>query len=271
MSLGSNIKKYRTKLGLTEKELAEKLNITTFTLSKIEKGDARPSYRIINDLCQIFSCMSKDLFDEDDENKEIIKPITTCFYCGKELFYEEEYETITLKETKRKHTTIEKHTYCTECMKSIKKMEAKEKIDKREQEISKRKKAIILGIISLIGFAGLSLFFILNDEKPIGYFMLFLSVSSFTFFVSVLLKNNFLDKALDKVMHKWFESITSAIIEGLLDEYCMFIFKILLIILIFIFEIIVFIILIIIFMFISIFVFPFAIKKSINETKMNIK
>ena len=43
MNIGSKIKEYRTKKGLTQKELAENLNVTFQAVSRWENGEVEPS------------------------------------------------------------------------------------------------------------------------------------------------------------------------------------------------------------------------------------
>lgn len=48
----------RKKAGLTQKELAEQLNINSITLSRYETGDRQPSFETVSRLSEIFECSS---------------------------------------------------------------------------------------------------------------------------------------------------------------------------------------------------------------------
>lgn len=51
--IGINVKKYRRAAGLTQKTLAEKLNISTVHMSHIECGHVSMSIEILVSLCEI--------------------------------------------------------------------------------------------------------------------------------------------------------------------------------------------------------------------------
>ena len=50
------LKTLRTELGLTQKELANKLNVSEGIISLYEKGDRKPSMSILIQLSEIFDC-----------------------------------------------------------------------------------------------------------------------------------------------------------------------------------------------------------------------
>ena len=72
MGVGSKIKEYRTKAGLTQKELADELHVTYQAVSRWENEDAEPSFDMLKDLCKILNCSTDDLFEiskKQDEEK----------------------------------------------------------------------------------------------------------------------------------------------------------------------------------------------------------
>lgn len=69
MSIGENIKKYRKEKGLTQKELADKLNIATNSLSRYEIGERRPPIDMIEKIAEILNVTPIQLmYDEEVEN-----------------------------------------------------------------------------------------------------------------------------------------------------------------------------------------------------------
>lgn len=69
MSIGEKIKKYRKEKGLTQKELADKLNIATNSLSRYEIGERRPPIDMIEKIAEILNVTPIQLmYDEEVEN-----------------------------------------------------------------------------------------------------------------------------------------------------------------------------------------------------------
>ena len=56
MGIGLKIKEYRTKAGLTQKDLADELHVTYQAVSRWENDDAEPSFDMLKDLCRILNC-----------------------------------------------------------------------------------------------------------------------------------------------------------------------------------------------------------------------
>lgn len=69
MSIGEKIKKYRKEKGLTQRELADKLNIATNSLSRYETGERRPPIDMIEKIAEILNVTPIQLmYDEEVEN-----------------------------------------------------------------------------------------------------------------------------------------------------------------------------------------------------------
>ena len=56
MSFGTNVLFYRKKFGITQEELAEKLDVTRQTVSRWETDSAFPDMEKLLALCTIFDC-----------------------------------------------------------------------------------------------------------------------------------------------------------------------------------------------------------------------
>ncbi|HUD44955.1 MAG TPA: helix-turn-helix transcriptional regulator [Patescibacteria group bacterium] len=59
--LGKNMKKARKKAGFTQNEIAEKLKITPNHYAKIERGEAKPSYELLEEIVKILRIKSSEV------------------------------------------------------------------------------------------------------------------------------------------------------------------------------------------------------------------
>lgn len=67
--VGANIAAYRKLRNWSQAELAERLEITAVSLSRIERGLAAPRFQTLEKLCQIFECSASELFISASEQK----------------------------------------------------------------------------------------------------------------------------------------------------------------------------------------------------------
>ena len=68
--IGGKIRQYRKDRGLTQGELAEKINVTKSRISNWEQGINRPDADIIGNICRALNVSPSDLLDvhlSDDE------------------------------------------------------------------------------------------------------------------------------------------------------------------------------------------------------------
>ena len=63
LHFGLRVKQLRTRLGLTQDELAEKISRTQRQISLIEVGKSFPNTETIVNMACVFDCNFKDLFD----------------------------------------------------------------------------------------------------------------------------------------------------------------------------------------------------------------
>ncbi|QIM67615.1 hypothetical protein A4G16_09760 [Mannheimia granulomatis] len=73
--LGINIAKYRQALGLTQEQLAEKLDLGNEAISRIERGVAIPSLMRLFEFSKVFHCNVADLLSEGTTKKDDIEYI----------------------------------------------------------------------------------------------------------------------------------------------------------------------------------------------------
>ncbi|MDE6242229.1 MAG: helix-turn-helix domain-containing protein [Anaeroplasmataceae bacterium] len=134
MGIGNNIKEQRTKLGLTQKDVADKLNVTAQAVSRWENEDVEPSIDTLKQLSSLFN-VSLDEFLNNDYTPEKVEPhseeaveeippapvtavsaepMGVCTSCGKQ------YPTSQLKTRSRRGKG--RHTegpYCPNCWNAI--------------------------------------------------------------------------------------------------------------------------------------------------------
>lgn len=87
--IASNIVKYRTSLGITQMELAEKLNYSDKSVSKWERGASLPDVVVLKKMSELFGIKVDDFFDIHEGNEIIIPPkqrksrlLITLLACG---------------------------------------------------------------------------------------------------------------------------------------------------------------------------------------------
>ncbi len=147
MTFGEKLKKLRLSKEMTQKDLADKLNVTFQTISKWENNTNEPDFTTLKEIAKIFSVSIEYLFnDEDEEIKEIIKEekvtsdkkenrpierkvIAKCGYCKRDI-YQGEY-THQIEE----QTSYGKKEILTVCHSCFQKEE--EKAKKKKEEILK--------------------------------------------------------------------------------------------------------------------------------------
>lgn len=157
MGVGSKIKEYRTKAGLTQKELADELHVTYQAVSRWENEDAEPSFDMLKDLCKILNCSTDDLFEickqQDEEKKEeqpqiiervIVKEpeqkiiIGVCDQCNKPIYDTCDLfrynESISVRTGRTSHLENRQRIFCKECN-EIKKLQDKRIEEQKQRQI----------------------------------------------------------------------------------------------------------------------------------------
>lgn len=61
--MANKIKLYRTMLGLSQHELAEKVGVTRATINSIENGKTIPSLKLANDIAVVLGRNISDVFN----------------------------------------------------------------------------------------------------------------------------------------------------------------------------------------------------------------
>ncbi|MCH5152264.1 MAG: helix-turn-helix domain-containing protein [Clostridiales bacterium] len=144
MTFGQKLKQYRSQLNITQKDLAEQMNVTFQTISKWESDINEPDFASVRKLAKIFDCTIEDLLADGDEEKEEAveetneevaedsdekEPVTidTCRDCGQSI---KEGEIIHHVERRTPSGVKEMVSVCDKCF------------TKHEQEMNRRAKEI---------------------------------------------------------------------------------------------------------------------------------
>lgn len=70
MATGAFIARKRKELNLTQAQLAERLGISSKSVSKWERGKCMPDYAVANELCDALGITVSELFDGEENERE---------------------------------------------------------------------------------------------------------------------------------------------------------------------------------------------------------
>lgn len=156
MPIGNKIKEFRVKNSLTQKDLADKLNVTYQAVSRWENNESEPSFDTVRQMTQIFGCSADELLsvekpveepkEEVQEEKKpeiVIQPqkqlISLCSKCGRAIYEEDDLrhveETISTRSGRTTHKEKVTKPYCKDC--DEKRIES-EKKEKEQAEITRK-------------------------------------------------------------------------------------------------------------------------------------
>ncbi|MCI5744720.1 MAG: helix-turn-helix domain-containing protein [Erysipelotrichaceae bacterium] len=219
MGIGTKIKEYRNKAGLTQKDLADKLNITYQAVSRWENDDAEPSFDMLKDICKILNCSTDDLFEiekppqdvKEKNQPQIIEKVIiketekklvfgVCEQCKKPIYKAGDLfnvnESYRVSSGRTTHIESRKKILCKECNEQrILQEKRDEEYRKKQEQAAFRKTRIhsfiwpsLLAIIFLI--VTIKSFVDGNTSSGIGF--LVITVLSYTFLGTMILNNTFL-------------------------------------------------------------------------------
>lgn len=66
--MDNRIREIRDKMGLTQQQLAEEVNVTSRTIISLEKGQYNPSVLLAHKLAKFFDCTIEELFCFSEED-----------------------------------------------------------------------------------------------------------------------------------------------------------------------------------------------------------
>ena len=278
--LSQNIKALRMQKGLTQKELADLLHVTSQAVSRWEKGDVEPSIDTISEMANIFEVTTDEIIGGPDKkpNPEVItevkekvvveqgKPVLTiCENCKRPIYESEEIVTQTRHHGRSPSTT---HYICTDCDKKIKEKQKKDAID---YGISQRKKSFIWSPIVAIAvlLSGIIYAATQGADGGIIALIIILPILTYTFVSCMFLKNNFIGDTFITIASWGFVKFPGLIFSFSLDGFAWLIgMKILFWILGFVLGLAAVLLALGICMPISAIVYPFALMKSYSNPEL---
>jgi transcriptional regulator with XRE-family HTH domain len=101
MSFGKNLKLLRVKNGLTQKELAEKLSISTVTVIAYEQGHKKPSYEVLFSIAETLNASIDSLCDVRPKIRtwaDAMQAVVALSACGPFVQYDTESSSLVLHE-----------------------------------------------------------------------------------------------------------------------------------------------------------------------------
>lgn len=198
--IGEKIKKLRVDNQLTQKELAEKLFVTSQAVSRWENNEVEPSINTIVEIAKIFNVPTDTLLDVHIEKEETItteivykdapkQHLALCEHCNSPIYNKENIKRITKDKVS--------HILCPSC--HVKHLaEQKKARDLKVQElvnagIKRRVLSFIFGGLAAAILIAIGIFCLVkgSSDSAIVYFVL--SVMAFTAISNLILNNNFVD------------------------------------------------------------------------------
>ena len=67
--LVTKIKAFREKQNMTQKELADKVNVRRETIVRLDKGKYNPSLKLAADIAKVFNTAIENIFSYEDQKK----------------------------------------------------------------------------------------------------------------------------------------------------------------------------------------------------------
>lgn len=281
IQIGEKLKTLRSEKHLTQKDLAEKLNVSAQAVSRWENDEVEPSLETLGQLATIFSVSIDELFGKEPAPKQeptpapapavryvetAAKPVlAVCETCNKPLYRSEEIrrktETFPRSRSVSRGVSTEKRVLCVAC-------DEKEKLNKlriEQDELNTRwKRAWIWSPIASIAL--LALFIVLaclNKDIFVGLFIggIALSVLLLTFLVCVFLDNTFIGEMWEDVS-SWGFSTMPGIIFSLDFDGIVFLIavKVLFAILSFVVAVCATVLATVLGLILGVFAFPFALS-----------
>ena len=278
--LSQNIKALRMQKGLTQKELADLLHVTSQAVSRWELGDVEPSIDTLSSMAKIFGVTTDEIIGGSDskpkpevvkevEEKIVIqqaKPVlAVCDHCHKPIYDGKDMVRKT-EHHGRSASTV--YYICKSCDTKIRDAEKQAKID---YGVSRRKKSFVWS--SLAAIAVLLVCLIVSSKLDWEGYMVALTVVapvlSFTFISCLFLANTALTEIFESVSSWGFVTFPGLIfsfdLDGIIWVICM---KVLFWILGILLGIGAFLLALGICMPISLIVYPFSLTKNLRHPEL---
>ena len=217
MGIGAKIKEYRTKAGLTQKDLADKLFVTYQAVSRWENEEAEPSIDTIKEICEILGCSTDELFEieKKEEPKEETEPVKVvekvivqeskvvlgiCDKCSKPIYdpndLKKHEESHIVRHGRTSHTEKKTVILCASCdKKRIEEEKAEAERQKRLKAEEQKKRRIhsfvwpsILAAICII----IAITSFVKGNGSTGFVWIVAAVLGYAWLATMILNNTFI-------------------------------------------------------------------------------
>lgn len=279
--LSKNIKGLRTQKGLTQKELADKLHVTSQAVSRWENGEVEPSVSTIGEMAKIFEVTTDEIIGGPQmkpnqkvvtkiEKEYIVKQgnpvLAVCEECNKPIYNGDEIVRQDVGIGRSRHQKI----ICQNC-------DEKQKQENYEENVvygkSQRNKSFIYGALISVLILIISVILIVKStptNKPIFITCsVLVPICTFTFVSCLFLKNNFVGDMFIEIASWGFVKFPGLIFEFSLDGIAWLIaMKIVFWVLGIVIAVSIGILALAVCLPISLFVYPFALGKNIESPEL---
>lgn len=277
MSLGEKIRELRINKNITQKQLADQLNVTTQAVSRWENDAVEPSVSTIKQMASIFNVSTDELLNQEKiESQPEVKPeykekiveryvesraiLGVCEECKNPIYEKDDLIF--------KHVGRRKKIVCSTCENA---RIANEKKQFKANCIKYRWHSFVFGgIIGAILMAILISYGITENDKQMIPAGIVLGIMAFTFVSCMILRNNFISDLWIEVFSWGFIHLPGIIfdlsLEGIVSLICI---KILGSILCFLVASATAVLATILAMILSVFTYPYAIIKCCKDIKNN--
>lgn len=228
MTIGNNIKTFRTKKEMTQKDLADELHVTAQAVSRWENDDVEPSLDTLMKLTEVLGCTLDELFGKGPteapaeetapvEEAEAAPVVVTerviveqappvlalCEKCNKPITRPEDIRRKTYSHHsgggRHRHTTHTSAIYCPDCYDRIQKEEREEQerraaanlAQKKEKYRKRRIRAYVLPALICIIPLIFAITYFDMEETTAAIISLVAMIPTYTFFACLFLHNNF--------------------------------------------------------------------------------
>lgn len=211
MTIGQIIKEKRSEKGLTQKALAESLNVSYQAVSRWENDEVEPSIGTLKSLAKIFECsldelmgMEADTPEAKEEVKEEPVPQTVvvqqepvlgvCESCKKVIHDSADYQIWEWSERHGRHTEHKKMIVCADCKAKKeaevrRQKEAKERARRHEIDV-RRVHSFIWPTILAVVLIAISITRFVAGDTNLGLGLLIGGILGYFFLADFILFNN---------------------------------------------------------------------------------
>lgn len=211
MTLGTNIRKFRNKKDMTQKDLADRLHVTPQAVSRWEADEVEPSVDTLKQMANLFDCSMDDLFGLEVKKEPVIikepevveKVIYTeatpalgvCDACKKVIKEPRDLFRVEERVRRGRTTSLVTRTYCANCKKKDdekKEQREAERETMRKKEIYMRRvHSFIWPTILFIVLLIISIVMFTSGSTKEGVFYLIGGIGGYLLFATLILDNTF--------------------------------------------------------------------------------